>query len=164
MPPWLLIILKYASTPLGAVANNPGTGPVRSATLPPVMLLALTPTSVAPPLPPATGFGWLPPGPVTPVPPGPVPPFPPGPVAPFPPGPVTPEPPGPALGPIPVPPGPAPLPPAPSAAFLASVRSVEGTRAPQAVVSRRPTLSSATAATGRDRGMRVHLASGGSTS
>src|SRR4051794_6011852 len=140
--------LKYASTPSGAVLNSPGTGPVRSATLPTVMLLAVTPTSVAPPFPPATGFGWLPPGPVTPDPPGPVAPEPPGPVAPEP-GPVAPGPPGPVLGPTP-PPGPTPLPPAPRAAFLASVRSVDGTRAPQAVVSRSPTLRSDAAATRRE--------------
>src|SRR3954465_15611830 len=115
MPPWPLIILKYASAPSGAVLNRPGTGPVRSAMLPTVMLVAVTPMSVAPPLPPATGFGWLPgpPGPAAPGPgqPGRVPPAP-GPPAPVPPGPVppgpVPGPPGPVLGPTSPPPGPPP--------------------------------------------------------
>src|SRR3954451_16316680 len=161
MPPWLLIILKYASTPSGAVANSPGTGPVRSATLPTVMLLAVTPTSVAPPFPPATGFGWLPPGTVPPWAPGPVPPCAPGPVPPCAPGPVPPCAPGPVLGPTPLP-DPAPPPPAPRAAFFASVRSVDGTRAPQAVVSTSPTLRSDAAATRREPDMRSHLAVWGS--
>src|SRR5436309_3498953 len=132
--------LKYASTPSGAVLNSPGTGPVRSATLPTVMLVGVTPTSVAPPLPPATAWGWFPlvPGPVLPFVPGPVLPFVPGPVLPFVPGPVLPFVPGPALGPTSPGPDPPPPPtPLPIAALAACCRRVEGTRAPQAEVRSR---------------------------
>src|SRR5438477_6229446 len=52
-PPRLFWYCKKASVPLTAPAKRPGTGPVRIEMFASVMELGVTPTSVAPPLPPA---------------------------------------------------------------------------------------------------------------
>src|SRR6266513_1591539 len=53
MPPWLLMYATAACVPRTAPSKMPGTGPVSVETLPMVIESAVTPTSVAPPLPPA---------------------------------------------------------------------------------------------------------------
>src|SRR2546423_12820327 len=66
MPPSLLTLAKYACTPLGAPAKSPGTGPVRIEMLATEIESAVTPTSVAPPLPPAgAAFAPVAPAPAT---------------------------------------------------------------------------------------------------
>src|SRR5438270_12981044 len=57
MPPWLFRYAANAWAPIPAPWNSPGIGPERVAMVPRLIVSAVTPTSVAPPFPPA-GTGW----------------------------------------------------------------------------------------------------------